>query len=215
MKKILIAVPCMQTVPAEFAHSLALLNKVEECAVIFKVGSLIYTSREEIAKTAIECGADYIFWLDSDMVFAPDTLTRMFKTIEENDEIDILSGLYFRRVPPYTPVLFDVLKCDDEGCTWSEFKTVPAEIFKIGGCGFGCVLTPTDIFIDVMNKYNTMFTPVHGVGEDLSFCWRARSLGFNIYCDPSILLGHVGQTVITKDFFLSYQESKTGDKSNE
>ena len=95
--KTLIAVPCMDQVPAPFCQSLAQLKKVGNCSLIMKMGSLIYTARNDIATYAIQNEYDYIFWLDSDMVFKPDTLERMFKTLQDND-LDILTGLYFRRV---------------------------------------------------------------------------------------------------------------------
>ena len=208
MKKILIAVPCMNQVPAEFAHSLSMLEKVESVAVDFKIGSLVYTSRDALAKDAIESESDFVLWLDSDMIFPADVLKRMLKVIER-DDIDILCGLYFRRVPPYTPTLFDELIVDENGeIGWSEFTRIDNKLFEVGGCGFGCVLLPTDALVSVQAKFGQMFTPINGVGEDLSFCWRARQCGYRIWCDPTIPLGHVGYTVITRDYFLAYQEQK-------
>lgn len=206
--KTLIAVPCMDSVPSQFAQSLAMLRKVGECAIAFQVGSLIYTSRNELAKRSVESNADYIFWLDSDMVFQPDTLERMFETLEKND-LDILSGLYFRRVHPYSPVLFDRLDIDETGCHWSNFDELPDTLFEVGGCGFGCVLMKTEVFLNVMAKFNNMFSPIANVGEDLSFCWRARQCGYKVYCDPSIDLGHIGHTQVTRQFYEVYhQQSK-------
>ena len=113
--KILIAVPCMDQVPAQFAQALATLNKVDgECLVAFQIGSLIYHSRDALARKAIECEADYILWLDSDMVFPPDTLAKL---LEDRESGDIITGLYFRRVHPFSPVLFDKLEnilCEPE-----------------------------------------------------------------------------------------------------
>lgn len=197
--KVLIAVPCMDQVPAQFAQCLATLTKVESSAVAFQIGSLVYTSRNNLAAIAIEQGADYIFWLDSDMMFAPDTLVRMFDDLKHGD---IVSGLYFRRVAPFTPVIYNKLDIDDVGrCTFEEPKEIPDEVFEIEGCGFGCVLMPTDIAMDVMAKYGAPFTPIGGTGEDLSFCWRARQLGYKFVCDPKIELGHVGHHVITRELW--------------
>ena len=96
MAKVLICVPCMGQVAALFAQSLALLQKKgHETAIDFKIGSLVYESRNKLAKEAIEMGADYTLWLDSDMAFPPDTL---FKLLEADK--DIVRGLYFRRSPP-------------------------------------------------------------------------------------------------------------------
>lgn len=203
--KTLIAVPCMDQVPAQFAQSLAMLRKVDECAVAFQIGSLIYTSRDNLSKKAITMGADYVFWLDSDMVFSPDTLERMFAAMEKDT---IVTGLYFRRSAPFTPVLFDKLEMTKDGCEWSDFETIPDTPTEVGGCGFGCVLMPTEAAVAVSLNFNEMFNPMKGVGEDLAFCWRARQSGYKIVCDPSIQLGHVGHTVINAEFYNAYKGAK-------
>lgn len=205
--KTLIAVPCMDSVPVQFCQSLALLQKEGECYLAMKAGSLIYAARNDLATMAIQRDADYVFWMDSDMVFKPDTLVRMLKTIKEHD-IDILTGLYFRRVPPYTPVLFDKLDIHGIECDWSEFKEIPEGLFEVGGCGFGCVLMKTDVFFDVQSKYSTMFAPIANNGEDIAFCWRARECGYKIWCDPSIVCGHVSHTVIDDAFYRAFTKKE-------
>lgn len=204
-RKILIAVPCMNQVPAEFAYSLAQIQKVDQCAVLFKIGTLVYVARDELAKASLACDADFIFWLDSDMTFDPDILRRMLDSYEETGA-DILSGLYFRRVEPYTPTIFEELELTENGAEWKDFTNVDNKPFEVAGCGFGCVLMRTEIFVEVQKEFNAMFTPEKGLGEDLAFCWRARKLGYKVMCDPRITLGHIGYNIVTKDFFLSYQE---------
>lgn len=201
----LIAVPCMDQVPAPFAQSLAMLQKTGECMLSMQIGSLIYTSRNNLAQMAIQMDVDYVFWLDSDMVFEPDTLIRMMDTLQKND-YDILTGLYFRRVPPYTPVLFDKLDIHRNICSWTEFHEIPEEPFEIGGCGFGCVLMKADVFYDVQAKHGNMFAPLGNNGEDIAFCWRARDCGFKIYCDPSVICGHVGYSVVDDQFFKAFSQ---------
>ena len=221
MAKILIAVPSMDQVSAQFAQSLAQLQKAGDCTVAFQIGSLVYTSRDGLSQIAINQGCDYVFWLDSDMIFPPETLRYMLKEMEEKD-LDFLSGLYFRRVPPFTPVLFSTLEMKNEMCFWTEWKDVPEGLVEIGGCGFGCVLMKTEMLIAVQARFQAMFTPMLGVGEDLSFCWRARQCGYKLYADTNILLGHVGHQVITKQFYDIYKgakqnagESQTGDEADD
>lgn len=210
-KKILIAVPCMDNLPARFCQSLAMLKKVGSTAIAFQIGSLIYDSREALAKEAVKMESDLILWLDSDMVFDSDLLERLITRMENNPEIDFLSGLYFRRVPPYTPVLFDKLEfVDGIQCNWNEFQQIPEDIFQAGGVGFGCVLMKTDIVFDVLGKFGCMFTPIGGTGEDLAFCWRARECGYKIFVDPTIPLGHIGNHVITRGYWEQYKD-KVGD----
>lgn len=212
---ILIAVPSMDSVPAVFAQSLAMLEKVGNCAIAFKVGSLVYTSRNELAQQAIKMGADYIFWLDSDMAFEADTLKQMLKTMEEN-KLDMLSGVYYRRNPPYTPVLFNRLETsDEEKVDFSEFEKIPEGIFEVGGCGFGCVLMKTDILVSVLGRFRTFFNPMKGAGEDLAFCIRARECGYKIYADSSISLGHCSHSIVTKQFFEAYSLGLSKEKEND
>lgn len=206
MSKIMIAVPCMDQVPAPFAQSLAMIRKPDDdVACSFQMGSLIYTSRNNLALQAMKAEFDYMLWLDSDMVFQQDLLVKMKQVMDEKD-LDFLTGLYFRRVPPFTPVLFDQLDIEEDGsCTWTDWKDVPEGMFKIGGCGFGCVLIKTDVLFDVQSKFGEMFNPIANMGEDLSFCWRARQCGYDIWCDPSLVCGHVGYTIINDKFYQSYR----------
>ena len=204
--KTLIAVPCMDQVPAQFAQSLTLLQKVDECAIAFQMGSLIYNSRNNLATMAIQKEVDYVLWLDSDMIFPPDVLKKM---LEDRDKGDIITGIYYRRVSPFKPVLFSKLSIDDKGCYWEGYDDYPTDrLFDIEGCGFGCVLTPTNVFLNVISQFDNMFAPIGGVGEDLSFCWRARECGYKIIADPRIQCGHVGHFTIDKQFYDSFKASK-------
>lgn len=208
--KIFIAVPSMDTLPALFCQSLALLQRAGDTKIGFEVGSLVYVARNSLARQAIKAEADYVLWLDSDMVFAPDLLQRMLKVCQE-EKIDFLTSLCFRRKPPYTPCLFDKLDLlpDDKGAAFSAFLSVPEGRFKVGGCGFAGVLLSTDVILSVGSKFDgRLFDPLPGMGEDLSFCWRARQCGYDIWCDSDIELGHVGQMVVNRSYFEAYQEAE-------
>lgn len=212
---ILIAVPSMDSVPAVFAQSLAMLEKVGNCAIAFQVGSLVYTSRNDLALKAIRMGADYVLWLDSDMFFEPDTLKKLMKTLNDNN-LDIVSGIYYRRIAPYTPVLLEKLKIDDSGkCLSSGFKETPVNLFEIEGCGFGCVLMKSKVLFDVIAHYQDAFTPMESVGEDLAFCIRARNLGYKIYADPGVSLGHCSHQIITKKFYEAFIQASKEKKNDE
>ena len=85
MKKILIGVPAMDMCSSYFAQSLAMLDRVEDCAISFIIGSLVYDARNKICQAAIAGEFDYIFWLDSDMIFPSNTLEHMFTVCEEEN----------------------------------------------------------------------------------------------------------------------------------
>ena len=40
---------------------------------------------------------------------------------------------------------------------------------------------------------NVVDKQIGELGEDLSFCWKAKKMGFKIYADPQVLPGHIGK----------------------
>jgi len=202
MKKILIAVPCMDEVSALFAQSLAMLKKIEQCAVCFKRSSLIYASRNALAELAIKEEYDYIFWLDSDMVFAPSTLEQLFR-----DDKDIVSGIYFKRNPPYTPVMYDMMDGDPaNGLRFFDAQSYTDGLNPVAGIGLGCCLMKTDCLFDIKGKFSDWFSPIGGCGEDLAFCYRAKECGYSIYVDTDVKLGHDGRVTVTEGLYKAYKE---------
>lgn len=205
--RITIAIPCMDQVPAPFAQSLAMLQKEGECKLAMQMGSLIYNSRNALAQMAVQNESDYILWLDSDMVFDPDLLKRMLMQAKATDS-QILTALYHRRVPPYSPVLFRSIDMVDGKCLWTEFDELPDHPFEVAACGFGGVLMDTEVVMSVMGKFGQMFEPINRAGEDIAFCWRAQQCGYKILCDPAIEMGHVGYSIIDKRYARAYKEKK-------
>lgn len=199
----LIAIPCMDQVAAPFAQSLATLNKVGETAISMIVGSLIYDSRNKLATFAVKNEMDYILWLDSDMTFPPDMIERMLKHLESGK--DIVTGVYYRRQKPYSPVLFSEIKCDGDNSSWKDYNNYPSDgLFEVAGCGFGCVMMKVEVLIDMMADLGDWFSPIGHFGEDLSFCIRANQLGYKVWCDPSIQCGHVGHMIVNEDFYKAF-----------
>lgn len=215
--KTLIAVPCMDQVATGFCQSLTGLRRVGDCAAAFMTGSLVYDSRNKLAVQALEMEADYILWLDSDMVFNPDLMERLYEDIKTGK--DFVSGLYFRRTSPFTPVLFSELKKDElceQQMNWKGYDDYPKdEPFEIAGCGFGAVMHSTDMLFEMAETYQNWFLPINNCGEDIAFCVRARELGYKLWCDPKIKLGHVAHSIVTEQFYemLKGREQNHEDKS--
>ena len=195
--KTLIAVPTMDMCQSRFAQSLATLDKVGDCQVSFIMNSLIYDARNKFCQQAIEGEFDYIFWLDSDMVF-PSYVLQQFM---QHDK-DIVAGLYFRRAYPFTPVAFSELRRENGILRMKDLEEWPNDLFEVDGVGFGCVLMKTDCLFDIAGKEGGVwFTPTPDAGEDAAFCLRAKEYGYEIWVDPTVKLGHVGQTVITEGVY--------------
>ena len=107
------------------------------------------------------------------------------------------------RRPPYIPCVYKIK--DDE---LKQVTELGDRLFEVDGCGFGAVFMKTEILQKCFDKYKTCFQPIYGYGEDLSFCLRVKELGYKIYADPRIDIGHIAKTVITKNMFRSKDVSK-------
>lgn len=196
--KTLIAIPCMDEIDVGFVQSLMDLQTVGETKTYFLSGSLIYEARERLAAMAVNNGFDHILWLDSDQMFKP-TLMIDFVSSEK----DMVTGVIPMRRPPYIPCVYKIK--DDE---LKQVTELGDRLFEVDGCGFGAVFMKTEILQKCFDKYKTCFQPIYGYGEDLSFCLRVKKLGYKIYADPRIDIGHIAKTVITKNMFRSKDVSK-------
>lgn len=204
--KTLVAVPCLDMVQTSFMNSLLRLMSVDETQISFRVSSLVYDSRNLLAGEAVSQGYDRILFLDSDMVFQPDLLIRLSKDLDEGR--DYVCGLFFRRKPPYKPVIYKDLHYHRDGLKL-DMKLEPYldypqnEIFEVAGSGFGAVMMTTELVNKVGDKFGYPFSPEMGFGEDLSFCWRVKQLGIPMYCDSSVRVGHVGIGTISEETYFA------------
>lgn len=208
--KTLIAIPCMDNVAAPFAHSLATMEKTGECVISMNISSLIYDARNQLAAQALKAEADYILWLDSDMIVPPDVIPRMLKHMEGGK--DFVSGIYFRRRAPFAPVLYS--RIDREG--HADFNDYPEDtVFEIAGAGFGCCMTRVSMLEDIALNFKDWFTPFNNYGEDLSFCLRALECGYKLYCDSTIKCGHVGTVVVDESVYkVNFREALLKNAGN-
>lgn len=184
----------MDSNPIGFTHSLAVLKKEGDVTLSMLSGSLVYESRNKLAKQAVTMGMDYVMWFDSDMIFPEDTLLRMLEHMKDKE---IVSGLYFKRATPFSPVIYKSYTETEEGLEWEDYLDYPKnEVFEVAGMGFGCVMMKTEVLLDLALNYKAWFQPIKNCGEDMSFCYRAKELGHKIYCDSSIKCGHMGHLMI-------------------
>jgi glycosyltransferase involved in cell wall biosynthesis/GT2 family glycosyltransferase len=196
-KKILIAIPTAQNIHAETFKSIYDLEVPKGYEVDFQYfyGYNVDQVRNLIADWVVK-GFDYLFAVDYDMSFPPDTLKRLL-----SHNKDIVSGLYRQRNDDLVleiyrnnnkggqdNVRFTDLYLNGEG-NWLE---------RVDGCGFGCVLVKKQVFERVgypYFKYHSALTMEETISEDIDFCRKATAAGFEIYCDTDVICNHHGQTI--------------------
>lgn len=201
--KLLIGIPSYDYMHAEFVKCLsALLLKLTRDKVDFDVainnGTLVYIARDKIACKAINEGYTHVLWLDADMIFQPSLLEDLMDSGK-----DFISGVAHSRRPPFVSCLFKRL---DDLNHMERFEEYPEEPFEVAGCGFACVLISTEILKAVQMKHKTCFLPEMQWGEDLTFCRRARAMGYRIFADPCVRLGHIGHQAIWPEDHQRYLE---------
>jgi hypothetical protein len=191
--RLLIAIPSLDLIQAKFtADLLRLVNKLYKDGIDFEVeirsGSMVHAAREYLAWQAIEREFTHVLWLDSDMTFEPDLVDGLMASGES-----FVTAVCAARREPYPLCIFSSL-LNHEQSKWEG--PYPDEPFEVAGCGMACVLMETKILQAVYAAYRTCFTPMNSYGEDTAFCLRASGLGFKMYAEPRVKVGHIGQTII-------------------
>lgn len=206
MLKYLVAIPCFDTVYTDFMLSLLNLQRVGQCYLQVVKSSLIYDARNKLAKHAIDGGYDRVLWLDSDILFESDLMIKLAEHLDNG--LEYVSGLYFKRQYPTEPVCFQNIVQNYEGeelvTKANIYRNYPKDqLFEVDATGFGAVMMTVDLIKKVSGKYGLPFSPQLGLGEDMSFCWRAKQIGSKLYCDSSIKLKHIGSIAYSEDTYLS------------
>ena len=191
--KVLLGMPCMRTIPFKTVVSLLRTAKKGAVEPFMVEGSLVYDSRDSIAKFAVENDFDYVLYVDSDMVFGSEDLNRLL-----SHNTDICSGLYVTRDGESRNVSYS------EVITRRRFPRRDSKLItdlatsgygEISACGFGFCLIRTSVLKSMYKRYKSLFEPFKGVGEDIAFCERAKKCGYKIFIDRDVKIGHIGEKI--------------------
>lgn len=204
MKKILIAIPTARYIEPETFRSIYNLVVPEGYKTEFQYfyGYRVDQVRNLIADWTLR-SYDYLFAVDHDITFPPDTLVRMLA-----HDVDLVTGVYRQRIEPQAIEIFDL-----NHRRMDIAEIAGRDLVEIGGCGFGCVLVKKHVFEWVgypQFEYHVALNHSNTVSEDTDFCRKARNKGFSLWCDPSILCGHIGSTTMTvqvpnKEYLFDYR----------
>ena len=190
--KLLIAIPTLDYIHVEFMRRLLNLQKMlNERGVDYEIkiqsGTLVYLAREELTSYAIGEGFSHVLWLDSDMVFEEDIIDDLYDTGK-----DFVCGIFHARRPGHQSCIFKNLTPPDR-YHWDEY---PTDTFKIKGCGMAATMVSTEIMKAVRTQFGSCFNPDFRLGEDLAFCKRVDMMGLEMWCEPTVRVGHIGHLTI-------------------
>ena len=154
---------------------------------------------------------DYQLWIDSDIVFDANKFWQLcdLAVPEEGEERGISAGWYATE-DGHTTSVAHWLEEDDfrKNGGVMNHETVDSiqkrrKPFTVDYTGFGWVLIKKGVFEEMEYPW---FAPKMQVfesgnvqdmcGEDVSFCLDAKEMGYDIWCDPRIRVGHEKTRVI-------------------
>jgi hypothetical protein len=164
-------------------------------------GVLLADQRNELVKAFLKDGvAEWLLFLDTDIIFRPDLIQRLLHTAHARER-PIVSGLYLLRIAgKVQPAWYGEVRV--------PISDIPSmKPLQLEACGMGCCLIHKGVLESLRDTgpneewrwFAYDLDPlVKGkrMGEDITFCLRARRQGFTIWGDPSIRLGHVKSTVL-------------------
>jgi len=213
-----IAVPVHGMVQPMFAYDLARMmsyfsaqahgsDKVDAFGLNFAVNTYIHKARQQLAEEMLSAGVDVILWLDADMRFPVDTLSRLLAHGEP-----FVGANYVTR--SHVPPKFTAISTD--GLT--RVPTMPDSegLEEVGSLGFGCVLTHASVFAALPPPLSEGYwfwyahdpeTGAH-TGEDVYFCNLAREHGATVMLDHDLSndVRHIGSIEFAPDHATVFME---------
>ncbi len=160
------------------------------------------------AQFLAETDAEWLWWVDTDMGFAPDTLDRLLE-VADPVERPIVGALCFAQkqhepdgmagwVTSVAPTIFDWVELTDTGEQGfrSRMEYPVNALVRCAGTGAACILIHRSVLYQMAEKFGTVYeraknpTTDERMGEDLSFCMRAGALDVPIYVHTGVRTTH-------------------------
>lgn len=187
------------------------LDWCEKISIMSKAPSLP-VARDMLVKKSLEFGCDYIFWLDSDVLFESPTdpnlaLRNLYQVINKDPsakDCKIVSGLYrARKKDGFTNCMWEKVPCGVQGYIaigkWTG-NWIQADV-----TGLGCCLTDINVFKDMPEPYFQWSTK-EAISEDFYFMEKAKEYGYNTKVFTDVKMSHIIKMKLKSDGTMSMIE---------
>ena len=150
---------------------------------------------------------DYILWIDSDHRFMPEDIYTLIQHLKDHD-LDSLSATYFTKSLPTGACALEIKDRLADGRP-NKYKLLvdftTGRLYEMDAVGFGMFLMKPEILEEVYAKFGKCpFTfetrgpnNDHIIGEDISFCEKMKDIGYEVWLDTGVLIGHMGPINMT------------------
>lgn len=156
---------------------------------------------------------DWLFWVDTDMGFMPDTVSRLLE-VADPETAPIVGALCFANKEMQTdgyggyrctavPTIYRWVELPDgKNGFLPIYDYTPGEVTPVAATGSACILIHRSAFEKVeagfpkgeLNRWYTRLTnPTTGqvIGEDMSFCYRAAQAGLPMFVHTGVKTTHL------------------------
>lgn len=164
----------------------------------------VWKGRNHLAEVFLDSQADYILFVDADMVFTPQHMDTLIKAALDNPEAGIMGGFYVSRDENLRPLV-----------SWTDSKgfQLPAEdcikrllenrgqIVEADLIPTGFMLIKREVFEKLENPWFHVKTvigddgEIHHYSSDNVFVQKVQDAGFKTMAHLGVELGHVGNFV--------------------
>jgi GT2 family glycosyltransferase len=221
MDKVIIATCSAGEVEADYVQALWALTKYEynrgrkvsELDYITAVGGpRLGFHRNKVVKRFLEhTDADWLLFIDSDMVFPPDALERLLGLADESSA-RVLAGLCFSGGygGDIRPTLYNVTEDEKHAqfiLDWEIDSVIQVDITGAAFLMIHANLLSEMYELHGENWFTEMSRFDQVCGEDWSFCLRVKDMNEPLLVDTSIKVGHIKKTVIDSFTFIDQMKA--------
>lgn len=162
-----------------------------QIGIINVQNSIVQMARDEIVRAAQKMSADYILFIDTDLTFPSDTLTRLL-----SHDVDVVGATYTRRKPPIVWLGHDLAGKRLDPVMMASGESAASKM-PVKYLPSGLLLIRTDVFSNIP-RADWFRVHINDQGlwhsEDEAFCIAAMKAGYAVNLDPvlSTEVGHLG-----------------------
>ena len=203
MSKILIGILCYESASAEtlkdymgLTYYMGRRMPEHDFFLDIQTKTEQFRARNGIVKAAIALNADYLLFLDDDHVIDWENTSKpnerygfvqtLLGHMQEDPDMGICGVLYYHRGGQCLPVVMKEGK--DGGHYYIREDEITDSLQEVAVQGGGCMLINMNVFDRIEGPW---FVPEHKHGTDIQICNKVREIGKKVFCDTSIVIGHV------------------------
>lgn len=193
-----VCIPTRGTVPIELFMALKRMATPinMRSMYIYSRDEMGSSGRDKMTRIALDKGADFICYIDDDVLVPPDMIYKMMVHMQKDPSIGLVTGVYTTKSVPPHPHIYK----ENGGAHYWGFSMSPYDPPEdIWGCGAGCLLVRADALRKLPAPYwaervvKTATNDMQILGHDLRFCELIRSVGYRVVVDGSIQCDHFDQ----------------------